>query len=133
MKIAEVSEKYGLSVDTLRYYERVGLIPHVHRSDGGIRDYNELDLRRVDFIKCMRGAGLPVEVLIEYMGLVQQGDKTIEARKEILIEQRDLVVGRLEEMQKTLDLLNHKIEVYENAILKKEKEILQIEELMEER
>lgn len=132
MKIAEVSEKYGLSVDTLRYYERVGLIPPVHRNEGGIRDYNELDLRRVDFIKCMRSAGLPVEVLIEYMGLVQQGDSTIEARKEILIEQRDLVAARLEEMQKTLNLLNHKIEVYEKAILKKEKEMLQIEELMEE-
>jgi MerR family transcriptional regulator, aldehyde-responsive regulator len=132
MKIAEVSEKYGLSMDTLRYYERVGLIPPVHRNDGGIRDYNELDLRRVDFIKCMRGAGLPVEVLIEYMRLVQQGDKTIEARKEILKEQRDLVASRIEEMQKTLDLLNHKIDVYEKAILKKEKEMLQIEELMEE-
>lgn len=132
MKIAEVSEKYGLSVDTLRYYERVGLIPPVHRNEVGIRDYNELDLRRVDFIKCMRSAGLPVEVLIEYMGLVQQGDSTIEARKEILVEQRDLVAARLEEMQKTLNLLNHKIEVYEKAILKKEKEMLQIEELMEE-
>ena len=132
MKIAEVSEQFGLSADTLRYYERVGLIPHVHRNEGGIRDYNELDLRRVDFIKCMRGAGLPVEVLIEYMGLVQQGDKTIEARKEILIEQRDLLAARMEEMQKTLDLLNHKVEVYEKAILKKEKEMLQIEELMGE-
>jgi DNA-binding transcriptional MerR regulator len=78
----------------------------------------------------MRGAGLPVEVLIEYMGLIQQGDTTIEARKEILVEQRDLVAARLEEMQKTLNLLNHKIEVYEQAILKKEKEMLHIEELM---
>ena len=122
MKIAEVSEKYGLSVDTLRYYERVGLIPPVHRNDGGIRDYNELDLRRVDFIKCMRSAGLPVEVLIEYIALVQRGDKTIEARREILIEQRELLVARMQEMQKTLDLLDHKIEVYENAVLKKEQE-----------
>jgi len=130
MKIAEVSERYGLSADTLRYYERVGLIPPVNRNDGGIRDYNELDLRRVDFIKCMRGAGLPVEVLIEYVALVQQGDKTIESRKEILKEQRDLVAARLVEMQKTLDLLNHKIEVYEQAILKKEKAIVQAEELM---
>src|SRR5512139_311684 len=130
MKIAEVSEKYGLSVDTLRYYERVGLIPPVRRNEGGIRDYDELDLRRVDFIKCMRGAGLPVEVLIEYMGLVQQGDKTIEARKEILVEQRDLVAARLEEMQKTLDRLNYKIEVYEKALLKKEKEIVEVNELM---
>lgn len=130
MKIAEVSEQFGLSVDTLRYYERVGLIPPVNRSESGIRDYSELDLRRIDFIKCMRGAGLPVEVLIEYMGLVGQGDSTIEARKEILIEQRDLVAARLEEIQKTLDRLNYKIEVYEKALLKKEKEIAEVEELM---
>jgi len=128
MKIAEVSEKFDLSSDTLRYYERVGLIPPVNRTDSGIRDYNELDLRRVDFIKCMRKAGLPVDVLTEYMELVQQGDSTVEARKEILIHQRDQLAARMEEMQETLDLLNHKIEVYENALLKKEQEILQLED-----
>ena len=125
-------KKYGLSADTLRYYERVGLIPPVQRSNGGIRDYNELDLRRVDFIKCMRDAGLPIEVLISYMGLVQQGDETIEDRKEILIEQRDLLADRMEEMQKTLDRLNYKIDVYEKALLKREQEMLQIEDLMGE-
>ena len=130
MKIAEVSEQYGLSSDTLRYYERVGLIPPVNRNGSGIRDYNELDLRRVEFIKCMRSAGLPVEVLIEYVGLVQQGDKTIDARKEILVEQREQLITRMNEMQKTLDLLNHKIEVYEKAVLKKEKEMVQAEEVM---
>lgn len=124
MKIAEVSEHYRISSDTLRYYERVGLIPPVNRSENGIRDYNELDLRRVEFIKCMRSAGLPVEVLIEYMVLVQQGDKTSEARKEILKEQRALLVARMKEMQKTLDILDHKIEVYENAVLRAEKEIV---------
>jgi len=123
MKIAEVSEQYGLSADTLRYYERVGLIPPVNRTESGIRDYNELDLRRVDFVKCMRGAGLPVEVLVEYVALVQQGDGTIEERKEILKHQREQLAARMEEMQKTLDILDHKIEVYEKAILKKEKEI----------
>ena len=128
MKIAEVSEQYGLSVDTLRYYERVGLIPPVNRSESGIRDYSELDLRRVDFIKCMRSAGLPIEVLIEYVGLVQQGDHTIESRKEILREQRELLATRMREMQKTLDILDHKIEVYENALLKKEKEMIQTED-----
>ena len=127
MKIAEVSEEYGLSADTLRYYERVGLIPPVNRSESGIRDYNELDLRRVDFIKCMRSAGLPIEVLIEYVGLVQKGDKTIEARKEILKEQRELLVSKMKEMQKTLDILDHKIEVYENAVLKKEKQMIPME------
>jgi len=125
MKIAEVSEQFGLSVDTLRYYERVGLIPPVHRNESGIRDYNELDMRRVDFIKCMRSAGLPIEVLIEYVELVQKGDKTIEARKKILVEQREQLANKMAEMQKTLELLDHKIEVYENAVLKKEKRIIQ--------
>src|SRR5512139_2527800 len=128
MKIMEVSERYGISADTLRYYERIGLIPPVHRNEGGIRDYNDLDLRRVEFIKCMRSAGLPIEVLIDYMGLVQQGDRTMEARREILKEQRELLRAKMGEMQKTLDILDHKIDLYENAVLKKEQEMLQTEE-----
>lgn len=127
MKIAEVSEQFGLSSDTLRYYERIGLIPPVNRNESGIRDYTELDVRRVEFVKCMRSAGLPVEVLVDYIGLVQQGDQTIEARKEILMEQRELLLARMEQMQKTLDILNHKIEVYEKAVLKNEKEMIPIE------
>ncbi len=125
MKIAEVSERYSLSVDTLRYYERAGLIPPVNRSDSGIRNYSELDLKRIEFIKCMRRAGLPVEVLIEYVGLYQQGDQTIEARKEILKEQRAILAAKMAEMQKTLDLLDYKIDRYETALLTKEKELIQ--------
>lgn len=123
MKIAEVSKQYGLTPDTLRYYERVGLLPHVNRNGSGQRDYSELDVRRVEFIKCMRAAGLPVEVLIEYFGLVQQGDETIAARKEILVEQRTLLAARMAEMQKTLDLLDHKISVYEDHVLKAERQM----------
>ncbi len=128
MKIAEVSERYEISSDTLRYYERIGLIPPVNRNASGIRDYNEIDIRRVEFIKCMRSAGLPIEALIEYVALVQQGDSTIEARKEILIEQREQLLARMAEMQKTLDIMNRKISVYENAVLKREKEIVQAED-----
>jgi DNA-binding transcriptional MerR regulator len=124
MKIAEVSERYGISSDTLRYYERIGLIPPVNRDKSGIRDFGEIDVRRVEFIKCMRSAGLPIEALVEYVGLVLQGDQTIEARKEILKEQREQLAARMKEMQKTLDILDHKIEVYENTILKKEQEII---------
>jgi DNA-binding transcriptional MerR regulator len=128
MKIAEVSKRYSMTSDTLRYYERIGLIQPVNRERSGIRDYNETDLRRVAFIKCMRSAGLPIETLIEYVGLVQQGDGTIEARKDILIEQRELLAARMKEMQKTLDILDHKIEVYKNVVLTKEKEMIQAEE-----
>ena len=118
MKISKVSEKYDLSADTLRYYERVGLIPPVNRTDSGIRDYNDLDLRRVEFIKCMRSAGLPVDVLIEYVGLVAQGDETAEARRAILIEQREHLIDKIEELEKVLGILDHKINVYDHILLK---------------
>ncbi len=128
MKIAEVSERYGISLDTLRYYERIGLIPPVNRNKSGIRDYTEIDLKRVEFIMCMRSAGLPVDVLTEYIQLVQQGDQTIEAREEILKEQREHLMAKMKVLQKTLDILDYKIGVYENTVLKKEKEMIPIED-----
>ena len=123
MKTGEVSEQFEVSADTLRYYERVGLIPPVKRNENGLRNYSEIDLRRIEFIKCMRRAGLPVDVLIDYVGLYQQGEQTIEARREILLEQREFLTARMAELQKTIDLLNYKITGYENALLKKEKEL----------
>lgn len=121
MSITEVSKKYGLSPDTLRYYERIGLIPPVHRTAGGVRDYTEADCNWVEFIKCMRGAGIQVEALIDYVALFQQGDATADARKQILIEQRDQLQERLQEMQATLERLNAKIEHYEEIIVPAEK------------
>lgn len=116
MTIAEVSEKFGITQDTLRYYERIGLIPHVNRNKSGIRAYTEEDCNWVEFIKCMRSAGLPIEVLIEYVGLFQQGDGTIKVRKGLLIEQRNQLIARIEEMQRTLNYLNHKIETYDQVV-----------------
>ena len=126
MRISEVSERCGISADTLRYYERIGLIPPIDRNNGGVRDYDELDVRRVEFIQCMRRAGLPIKVLIEYYGLVQQGDKTIEARKEILIGQREELAAKISELHETLELLDYKIRVFEDALLKREKELAQL-------
>lgn len=121
MRIAEVSRKFDISADTLRYYERIGLLPHVHRNQSGIRDFDETDLARVQFIKCMRGANVSIEALIEYMHLFEQGDSTLHARKEILEEQRDLLKERMAEMQAGLDRLNYKIEHYEDLIVRDEK------------
>jgi len=121
MTIAEVSKKYDLTQDTLRYYERIGLIPEVNRSKSGIRDYKEEDCRWVEFIKCMRSAGLSIEVLIEYVTLFKQGDGTIKARKELLIEQRKRLVEKMDDMKKTIERLDYKIERYGNISCEKEK------------
>jgi len=117
MTITEVSKKFGLSPDTLRYYERIGLIPRVNRNESGIREYTEEDCKWIEFIKCMRSAGVQVETLIEYVTLLQQGDTTIEARKQILMEQRDKLISRIEEMNRALARLNFKIEQYEARLV----------------
>lgn len=117
MKISEVSEKIGISQDALRYYERIGLIPPVDRNKSGIREYAEEDCNWIEFIKCMRGAGLPIEVLIEYISLSREGDSTVDARKGILIEQREQILERMQDMRKTLDRLNYKIEQYEKLVI----------------
>ena len=116
MTIAEVSRAYGISADTLRYYERIGLIPPVPRTEGGVRDYDEVSCAWIEMMKCMRGSGIQIEALIAYVALCRQGDETIGARKELLIEQRRQLMERMEGMQRSLDRLNAKIERYEQEL-----------------
>lgn len=123
MTITEVSQKYDITADTLRYYERIGLIPPVNRNVSGVRDYKEQDRNWVQFIKCMRSAGLPIEVLIEYVTMFQQGNSTIKARKELLIEQRSQLAEKIKEMQQTLERLDKKIDGYEDRVFVKEEKL----------
>lgn len=116
MRIAEVAEEYGISADTLRYYERIGLLPRVRRNASGIRDYDEDDCMRVSFIKCMRGANVSIEALIECMLLFDEDDSTLEARRQILVEQRDEARERLQRIQTGLDRLDYKIAHYDELI-----------------
>lgn len=123
MTIAEVSKRYEVSADTLRYYERIGLLPKVTRNTSGNRDYTEEDCNWVSFIRCMRNAGLSIEALIEYVSLFQEGNKTVTARKEILLEQRRQLAEKIEELNATLTLLDSKIDGYEERMLKFEESL----------
>ena len=116
MTIKEVCEKYGITPDTLRYYERVGVIPTVARTKGGIRDYSEEDIRWVENAICMRSAGLPVEMLIEYVRLFREGDSTFQARRDLLAEAREEIAAQLAKYQATMDKLNYKISKYDEAL-----------------
>lgn len=116
MTIKEVSQTYHISQDTLRYYERVGMIPSVTRTSGGIRDYQEDDLQWVELALCMRSAGLPVEAMIEYVKLYQEGDSTIPARLQLLIDQREALIEQQKQIEATLNRLNYKIARYETAV-----------------
>ncbi len=116
MTIKEVSEKYNISQDTLRYYERIGMIPAINRTPGGIRNYEESDLGWVELAICMRSAGLPIEALIEYVKLYQQGDATFAARLQLLQEQRESLEEQKTQLEKAINKLNYKISRYEVAV-----------------
>lgn len=116
MTIKEVSEKYAVSQDTLRYYERIGLIPPVARTAGGIRNYTESDIGWVETAVCMRNAGVPIEALIEYVKLYQEGDATFEARRQLLQEQYDHLKEQKQQIEQTMKRLRYKISRYEKAL-----------------
>lgn len=119
MTIKEVSEKFNITSDTLRYYERVGLISTIKKNSSGIRDYDENDLQRIEFVMCMRSADLPIEVLLRYIKLYEIGNQTIAERRNLLCEQREILKQKILEMQKALDKLNIKIDMYDNKNIKK--------------
>lgn len=117
MKIAQAAKQVELSAATLRYYESIGLIPPVKRDESGIRDYDEDDVNWIQFIKCMRSAGLSIEALIEYTSLLIEGaDHTIEPRKNILINERKRLTEKQREIDETIKRLNRKIEDYEDIL-----------------
>ena len=122
MKVSEVSKKYDISADTLRYYEKIGLIKNVPRNKSGIRDYDENALKRIEFIKCMRSAGVEIEILIKYMNLLEQGKKTVLERKNLLSEQKNKLLEKQKSISSTLDRLDYKISLYDEIIKGKRKD-----------
>ncbi len=111
MKISEVSKKYNLPADTLRYYEKLGLIDNVSK-ESGVRNYSEEDFSRIEFIICMKHAGLSLEDIKRFIDLNKEGDKTIPERLEILERQKKVLTDEIKNKEKTLDYLNYKINLY---------------------
>ena len=116
MTIKEVSEKYDISSDTLRYYERIGMIPEVTRTARGIRDYQESDLSWVELVICMRKAGVSVESLIEYVKMCMQGDTTFSARLHLLQEEKEKLEEQRSQLETAMKRLDYKISRYQKAV-----------------
>lgn len=127
MTIAEVSKKYDITPDTLRYYERIGLLTNIPRNQNGIRNYDDNSCRRIEFVKCMRNAGVEIEILIEYMNLFDKGKNTVEARRSLLEEQREKLLEKQKNINDTIDRLNYKIKLYDEIVSGKRKDFTEEE------
>ena len=116
MTIKDVCEKFGITADTLRYYEKVGAIPKVARSSGGIREYDDEALNWVHNAVCLRKAGVSVEAIAEYVRLFNMGDETIKDRLALLVSERAELGKQLAELTEAVDLLDWKISRYRKAV-----------------
>ena len=115
---AQMSERTGVSIETLRYYEREGLLKSVKRNTSGHRRYSPDDVLWVEVLRCLRATGMTMEQLRSYCDLGAQGDHTQPARLELLLEHKKIVLKQIEEMQQSLVLVGHKIDFYTQALEK---------------
>lgn len=122
MTISEVSKKYNLTQDTLRYYEKIGMLSNIPRNKNGIRNYDEKSCSRIEFIKCMRDAGVEIEALLEYMELLEKGKNTAKRRKEILEQQREKILEKQRKIIVSLEKLDYKIKLYNDIVSGKKKD-----------
>ncbi|WYJ88697.1 hypothetical protein A5888_000416 [Enterococcus sp. 9E7_DIV0242] len=127
MNIKEASSLTSVSPDTIRYYERIGLIPPVKRTESGIRTFDEEDLRWIKFSRQMKHAGLSIDALIEYLSLFRDGEKTVPARLSLLEEQQQVLQERINELQEAKDRLTFKIENYQTHTASAEKKLRDFE------
>lgn len=114
--IKEVSEMMGIPASTLRYYDRKGLIPFVGRSESGYRIFSDEDIRALRLIECLKDTGMALEDIHTFFEWVQQGESTMQQRYEMFQKQRETVRGQIERLNKTLEIIDYKCELYENAI-----------------
>lgn len=132
LTITQMSVKYPIKADTLRYYERIGLIPNVPRSANGHRIYPEYLQSWIEMIICLRHSGISIEKLIEYVQLMKQGDSTLKTREDLLVEQRDLLLEKQRNLQRSIDRLSHKISLYQSGKIKQDKNYFEEYRIMDD-
>ncbi|MFK3587316.1 MerR family transcriptional regulator [Lactobacillus sp. 23-2] len=132
LSITEISKKYDITPDTLRYYERIGLIPEVLRKENGNRYYNEGMQGWIEMIVCLRHSGVTVEALIDYAKMLQEGDSTLEAREDLLKEQLEMLEEKKRNLNRSIKRLKHKISLYETGEIKKGKSYFEEYKIMDD-
>lgn len=116
MTIREIAAKTNMSTDTLRYYERIGLLPPVPRNAAGIRNYDEYFVNFINFIKKLKASGMSLEHIIDYIRLAEMGDATIQERKKLLAEAHETLLDKINSLQLVAELADYQLRNYENLL-----------------
>lgn len=114
--IKQTSEIMNLPASTIRYYDKLGLLPFVRRSETGYRLFSEEDLGLLRVIECLKQTGMPVKEIKQFTFWLQQGDATLQQRYEMFLERRKAVQAQMEQLKKTLEVIDYKCRYYEAAL-----------------
>ena len=114
--IKEVSERMGMTIPTLRYYDKEGLLPFVDKKENGTRIFKDEDFGSLKIIRCMKNSGMPIKDIKIYMDMCMEGDSSLNERLQIFYKRKEVVKEQLEELNKVMEVIEHKIGYYETAI-----------------
>ncbi|MBS6041785.1 MAG: MerR family transcriptional regulator [Clostridium baratii] len=114
--ISEVAKKMNLSVSTIRYYDKEGLLPFIERTESGYRIFSESDVKMLEIIECLKHTGMSIKDIKAFSNWVKDGDYSLEQRYEMFLERKKVVEAQIQELQKSLDLINHKCWYYKTAL-----------------
>ncbi|MBY0099490.1 MerR family transcriptional regulator [Mesobacillus maritimus] len=114
--IGEVAKELSLTVYTLRYYDKEGLMPFVDRTPSGTRVFKDSDIEALKIIECLKSTGMPIKEIKAFIDWCSEGDSTLKQRYEMFMERKSIVEAQMEELKKTLELIEHKCWYYKTAI-----------------
>ncbi len=114
--ISEVATELNLTVYTLRYYDKEGLMPFVERSPNGTRVFKEADIGALKVIECLKSTGMPIKEIKNFIDWCSDGDSTLQQRYDMFIERKATVEAQMEELKKTMELIEHKCSYYKTAL-----------------
>ena len=114
--IGEVAKLFDMPTSTLRYYEREGLFSNVKRSSGGIRVFSDAELKTLKVIQCLKSTGMEIKDIKQFLDWCDEGDATLQRRRDMFFERRSVVEKQMEAIQKTLEVVQYKCWYYETAV-----------------
>ncbi|MGG4480391.1 MerR family transcriptional regulator [Paenibacillus xylanilyticus] len=114
--ISEVARELNLTVYTLRYYDKEGLMPFVERTPSGVRKFKESDIDFLKIIQCLKLTGMPIKDIKDFIEWCSEGDSTLQERYDMFIERKASVQAQMEELRKTMEVIEHKCDYYKTAI-----------------
>lgn len=124
MTIKEVAKKTGVSADTLRYYERIGLLPAVPRKPNGIRDYDEFFIDWIAFIQDLKSVGMSLEAILDYISLAKLGEASRKKRKQLLVEVQHILLNKIKVLHTMVEKNNYHLEHYDDVLLPKTNKLM---------